>query len=224
MLQKSAVACLLASCLTATAAFAQAPADPAAGTTAPGAVMTAPGAAADQANTTALPTGTVAGQQGASLTPLAHPAPGQMLASDLRGTTVYGANGERIGDISDMLVERDGRTVAVIVGVGGFLGIGQKDVAVPFEALEVVADNSAARNPTPMGNTAAGSAAANPVGDPSVTGSVDSTQTGTVNPSRIVLRQMTKSDLENAPSFDRRGVATGSATAPANGMVAPTNQ
>jgi hypothetical protein len=82
----------------------------------------------------------------------------------------------------------------------------------------------AARNTTSTDNTTAGNAAANTAGDPAVTGSVASGQTGIVNPSRIVLRQMTKADLENAPNFNRMGVATGSATTPTNGANAPTNQ
>jgi sporulation protein YlmC with PRC-barrel domain len=60
----------------------------------------------------------------------------QMLASELIGTKVISANNESIGDINDVIVDRNGQAVAAIVGVGGFLGIGEKDVAVPFKSLE----------------------------------------------------------------------------------------
>jgi sporulation protein YlmC with PRC-barrel domain len=50
---------------------------------------------------------------------------------------VYDAQNNKIGDVNDILLEKDGRVSAVIVGVGGFLGVGEKDVAVPFNALEV---------------------------------------------------------------------------------------
>ena len=62
--------------------------------------------------------------------------PGQWMASKLIGTTVIGANNESIGDVNDVLLDRSGQAVAVIVGVGGFLGIGEKDVAVAFNQLE----------------------------------------------------------------------------------------
>jgi len=48
----------------------------------------------------------------------------------------YDASDNKIGDISDVLVDRDGKVHALIVGVGGFLGIGEKDVAVAFNAVQ----------------------------------------------------------------------------------------
>jgi sporulation protein YlmC with PRC-barrel domain len=48
---------------------------------------------------------------------------------------VYDPNENKIGDIKDVLVDKAGKVVALIVGVGGFLGAGEKDVAVPFEAV-----------------------------------------------------------------------------------------
>ncbi len=65
------------------------------------------------------------------------PQSGAWRVSDLDGKAVYGADGENIGSISDVLVSQDGSVNAVIIGVGGFLGLGQKDVAVDMEALEL---------------------------------------------------------------------------------------
>jgi|SRR5215475_3033015 len=48
---------------------------------------------------------------------------------------VYGPSEEKIGQISDVLVDKDGKIGAFIVSVGGFLGIGEKHVAVPFDAV-----------------------------------------------------------------------------------------
>jgi len=48
---------------------------------------------------------------------------------------VYDPNENKIGDIKDVLVDKSGKVVALIIGVGGFLGAGEKDVAVPFEAV-----------------------------------------------------------------------------------------
>jgi len=54
----------------------------------------------------------------------------QHLASKFNGTDVIGADDAKIGDVSDVLFDKDHKVVAFIVGVGGFLGIGSKDVAV----------------------------------------------------------------------------------------------
>lgn len=50
---------------------------------------------------------------------------------------VYDNQNNKIGDVDDILLEKDGRVSAVIIGVGGFLGAGEKDVAVPFNALKL---------------------------------------------------------------------------------------
>src|SRR5215468_12774383 len=50
---------------------------------------------------------------------------------------VYDPSDNKIGEIMDVLVDRDGKVSALIVGVGGFLGMGEKDVAVPFDAVHV---------------------------------------------------------------------------------------
>jgi|tagenome__1003787_1003787.scaffolds.fasta_scaffold20959684_4 sporulation protein YlmC with PRC-barrel domain len=50
---------------------------------------------------------------------------------------VYDPSDNKIGEIMDVLVDKDGKATALIVGVGGFLGMGEKDVAVPFNAVQV---------------------------------------------------------------------------------------
>jgi hypothetical protein len=62
------------------------------------------------------------------------------LASNWIGQSLYNTNDENLGDINDILLDKDGRVRAVIVGVGGFLGIGEKDVAVSFAAIEPRSD------------------------------------------------------------------------------------
>jgi hypothetical protein len=54
----------------------------------------------------------------------------QHLASKFTGTDVIGADDAKIGDVSDVLFDKDNKVIAFIVGVGGFLGIGSKDVAI----------------------------------------------------------------------------------------------
>ncbi|MEP9350034.1 PRC-barrel domain-containing protein [Xanthobacter sp. KR7-225] len=69
----------------------------------------------------------------------------QWLASDLIGMSVRGSANESLGEINDVVVARDGRVIGAVIGVGGFLGIGEKDVAVPFQQVEMVrnSDNDA---------------------------------------------------------------------------------
>lgn len=68
---------------------------------------------------------------------------GFLFSTDLVGADVYGTDEEKIGDINDLLIAGDGNVSAVVIGVGGFLGIGEKDVAVPLETLEVVVEDGA---------------------------------------------------------------------------------
>jgi sporulation protein YlmC with PRC-barrel domain len=51
------------------------------------------------------------------------------------GKPILNASGEKIGDVSDVLFERGGKITSVVIGVGGFLGLGAKQVAIPFEAV-----------------------------------------------------------------------------------------
>ncbi|WP_181700269.1 PRC-barrel domain-containing protein [Chthonobacter albigriseus] len=62
---------------------------------------------------------------------------GQWLASDLIGAKVRSSTDEDIGEVNDVLFTQDGQGEAIVVGVGGFLGIGEKNVAIPFERLTV---------------------------------------------------------------------------------------
>jgi sporulation protein YlmC with PRC-barrel domain len=63
--------------------------------------------------------------------------PDEWRGSKLIGSSVYGPDNKSIGEIDDVIVASNGQIKAVVVGVGGFLGVGQKDVAVPFNSLNV---------------------------------------------------------------------------------------
>jgi len=64
-------------------------------------------------------------------------SPTQISANDYIGQKVLNNANESIGDINDLILEKNGGIVAAIVGVGGFLGIGEKSVAVPIENITV---------------------------------------------------------------------------------------
>jgi hypothetical protein len=55
---------------------------------------------------------------------------------------VYDTADNKIGTVDDVLVDKTGKIHAAMVGVGGFLGMGEKDVAVPFEALNLTQKNN----------------------------------------------------------------------------------
>ena len=63
-------------------------------------------------------------------------APSDWTAEALIGRTVENANGDNLGEINNVIINEKGDVVAVVIGVGGFLGIGEKNVGVPFDELD----------------------------------------------------------------------------------------
>ena len=68
-------------------------------------------------------------------------AAGQISASKLLNESVLNQANESIGDINDVILDNSGKVASVIVGVGGFLGMGEKDVALSFDQLSFATDN-----------------------------------------------------------------------------------
>jgi sporulation protein YlmC with PRC-barrel domain len=63
---------------------------------------------------------------------------GEWRASKLVGVNVYNEANEKIGEINEVILDRSGKVVNVILGIGGFLGMGEHDVAVAFDKLKWV--------------------------------------------------------------------------------------
>jgi sporulation protein YlmC with PRC-barrel domain len=63
---------------------------------------------------------------------------GEWRASKLSGVDVYNEANEKIGDVNDVILDKSGKAEKVILSVGGFLGIGERYVAVPFEKVKWV--------------------------------------------------------------------------------------
>ena len=55
---------------------------------------------------------------------------------------VYDPSDSKIGDVDDMLIDKEGRVTALIIGVGGFLGMGEKNVAIPFSDIRASEKNN----------------------------------------------------------------------------------
>ena len=211
MIKTSAAALLLSSALMTGAAFAQT-----ATTT-----DTAP-AAGQPAMTTGQPVASPAATSGSAQF-LTEQDQGQYRASRFVGLAIYGPDNQRIGDVNEILIDGTGNAKAVVIGVGGFLGIGEKNVAVPFSAVEWVnerpvttastsgtaATGTAATNASPPAASSAGMGAGTTASrDASTTGSTtaaparSTAETAAANgyPDHGKVR-MSKSELQNAPTF-----------------------
>jgi sporulation protein YlmC with PRC-barrel domain len=79
-----------------------------------------------------------ASEMGSAANTITAQKPDEWLATRLRGTSVLGSDGVKIGSVDDILIDRSGSIKALVIGVGGFLGIGAKDVAIPFKQFQVV--------------------------------------------------------------------------------------
>src|SRR5881392_4013294 len=112
MLTKYAVAGIAASALLASVAFAQSPS-----ATTDRATTAAPAAASDTSS-----------------------FKGNWRASKLVGLNVYNDSNESLGSINDLLTDKSGNVKAVVIGVGGFLGVGEHLVAVAFDKVKFVDD------------------------------------------------------------------------------------
>ena len=69
--------------------------------------------------------------------------PGQMRASNLIGLNITNTANETIGEITELILDKDGKVGAVVVGVGGFRGMGQREVALDYKSLNIKYDANA---------------------------------------------------------------------------------
>ncbi len=91
---------------------------------------------------------------------------GEWRASKLAGVVVYNDANEKIGDINDVILDRSGKVANVILGVGGFLGLGEHNVAIAFDKLTWVDQ--------PVTSTTASTTSA-PANAPATTSATDGT-------------------------------------------------
>jgi sporulation protein YlmC with PRC-barrel domain len=162
---------LVASVLLAGAAFAQTPATP-----------------SDRANTA---------QAAASPSSFS----GGWRASKVVGLSVYNNNNESIGSINDLLMDKSGEVKAAVLSVGGFLGVGSRLVAIPFDKVKFVNEPLAyagASNTPKMGNRPASTTT---TGSATNSSSVTTTfKPDAWHPDHAVLNA-TKDELTSMPEF-----------------------
>jgi sporulation protein YlmC with PRC-barrel domain len=88
-------------------------------------------------------TGTTTTQDPAATTATAGVNPStSVLASQFMGQTVYSTANESVGEINDLVMSKELDNIVAIIGVGGFLGIGEKDVAIPIDQITATKDEN----------------------------------------------------------------------------------
>ncbi len=156
MFAKHITASVIGSALLATAAFAQSPSTDTKTTpptTPPAASSTTTPATPPAASTAEKSTSEKSTSASTSYT-------GNWRASKVVGLSVYNDANESLGSINDLLTDKNGKIVAAVIGVGGFLGVGERYVAIPFEKVkfvnEPVKSNTASSGAAPAGGAATG--------------------------------------------------------------------
>ena len=118
---------------------------------------------------------------------------GDWRASKVVGLNVYNDSNQSIGSINDLLADKSGNIKAVVIGVGGFLGVGEHLVAIPFDKIkfsnEPVAYTGTAGNSSSTSTTTTGSAS-----------SSTSSKTNPWYPDHAVY-SATKDELKAMPEF-----------------------
>jgi hypothetical protein len=129
-------------------------------------------------------------------------AAGLWQGSKLIGLNVYNNNNEKIGDIKQLMVNKSGQIDTVVIGVGGFLGMGERDVAVKFSELkwsnEPVRSTSTSSSTSRPGATTGASSNASSA---NTANSANSAKSNPTYPDHAMLNA-NKDQLKAMPQFD----------------------
>jgi hypothetical protein len=141
----------------------------------------------------------------------------QWRASKLVGVSVMGADQKKIGKIDDVLFDHDGNAQVVVIGVGGFLGIGAKDVGVPFKTMQWRTEG---RTVATAGPPATSSPSATPAAAPPTTKTDPAATEASQGYPDMGVLNMTKAQLQSAPDFHYAASPTADAGASASSPAA----
>jgi sporulation protein YlmC with PRC-barrel domain len=131
------------------------------------------------------------------------PAPASVSASDmwrsskLIGLNVYNDQNEKLGDISEILLDKSGKVAGVVIGVGGFLGMGQHDIKVDMAKLKFV-DEPVKTSSTTTTTTTSTTGSAN---RPATTTTTARSNDKKWYPDHAVLSGASKDQLKGMPQF-----------------------
>ena len=118
-------------------------------------------------------------------------------ASKLVGLNVYNDQNEKLGDISEILLDKSGKVNGVVIGVGGFLGMGKHDILVQMDKLKFV-DEPVKTSST--SSTATTGSASRPATSPGTSSSASSSKSKWY-PDHAIMSGATKESLKNTPEF-----------------------
>jgi sporulation protein YlmC with PRC-barrel domain len=118
-------------------------------------------------------------------------------SSKLIGLNVYNDQNEKLGDISEILLDKSGKVDGVVIGVGGFLGMGQHDIKVGMSKLKFVHEPVRTSSTT---TSTTGSAATGTANRPATTTTTSTTKSKWY-PDHAVLSGATKDALKNMAEF-----------------------
>ena len=126
---------------------------------------------------------------------------GDWRASKVAGLNVYNEKNESIGAINDLLMDKSGSIKAAVISVGGFLGVGARLVAVPFDKIKFVSEPVAytGASNAPAGNRPASTTTGSTANPPATTSS-SSSKSNTWYPDHAVFNT-TKEELKAMPEF-----------------------
>jgi sporulation protein YlmC with PRC-barrel domain len=137
----------------------------------------------------------------ASSTTVAPKAQGDMWrSSKLIGLNVYNDQNEKLGDISEILLDKSGKVEGVVIGVGGFLGMGKHDILVKMDKLKFVDEPVRTTSTTSTTTGSGAGTATRPATSPSTTSSSSSTKSKWY-PDHAVLSGATKESLKSMAEF-----------------------
>jgi sporulation protein YlmC with PRC-barrel domain len=126
---------------------------------------------------------------------------GNWRASKIAGLSVYNDKNESVGSINDLLTDKSGNIKAVVIGVGGFLGVGEHLVAVPFDKVKFVSEPVAYTGAAAAPNTGT----ARPASSTTTTGAATTAPAATSKPNPWypdhALFNATKDELKAMPEF-----------------------
>jgi sporulation protein YlmC with PRC-barrel domain len=125
---------------------------------------------------------------------------GDWRTSKVVGLNVYNDNNESIGSINDLLTDKSGSIKAVVLGVGGFLGVGAHLVAVPYDKVKFVNEPIAYTGVASSPNGAGSRPASSPVTTGAATGSAPVAKSNPWYPDHAVFNA-TKDELKAMPEF-----------------------
>ncbi len=119
---------------------------------------------------------------------------GDWRASKVVGLSVYNDNNEKVGSINDLLMDKSGNIKAVVLGVGGFLGMGEHLVAIPLDKIKFVTE------PVAYTSTSNSQAPNRPATTTGSTSSAPASQPNPWYPDHAVFNA-TKDELKAMPEF-----------------------